>query len=306
MASSTDLLQEVGTPGTATTLASPGYTIGATSIVVASTANWPTATGTTFAIDRSENVGGVERRIEGTYCEFVGVVSSATSITSVSKVFGTAQDYPAGSTTRVYIPVSSERENRLVEWGLVHANQNGTLKDNSVGAAQISSGAVGESELATGSVATTKVIDAAITPPKWTNPYKFHAYRNGAWTGESGKINLDAEVFDSNNNFDITTNYRYTAPVNGFYQISFCASSAQNNGTGYGAYIRKNGTTSVISGSFQIAAFTNGFNVRSSGSGIIQLAAGDYLELMYVGGGSVAGTTGSDATYMGGHLVSET
>ena len=42
------------------------------------------------------------------------------------------QNYSAGSLTRVYIPVSATRENKLVEWGLVHADQDGTLKADAV------------------------------------------------------------------------------------------------------------------------------------------------------------------------------
>jgi hypothetical protein len=71
----------------------------------------------------------------------VGTVSGSGSVTNVSKVFGTAQDYPAGALTRVYIPVSSERENRIVEWGLVHANQDGTLKASAATTAVIADAA---------------------------------------------------------------------------------------------------------------------------------------------------------------------
>jgi hypothetical protein len=125
-ASASDLLLEVGTPGTATTLGGSGYTSGGTSITVVATTNWPTATGVIFAIDQ---VDGNGLRIDGTYCEFVGVVASATSITNVAKTYGTAQDYAAGATTRVYIPVSSTRENRLVEWGIEEHKQTGAHSD---------------------------------------------------------------------------------------------------------------------------------------------------------------------------------
>jgi hypothetical protein len=121
-AAATDLLQEVGIRS-ATTLDSPGYTIGDTSITVVSVSTWPTATGITFAMDEVD-ADGVQ--VPGTYNEYVGVKSSATSITSVSHQNGTNQDYTAGATTRVYIPVSAERENRIVEWGLTEHEQDGT------------------------------------------------------------------------------------------------------------------------------------------------------------------------------------
>ena len=131
----TDKLLQVGKPGTATTLASPGHTTGGTSITVGSTTNWPTATAVAFAIDRAELVGGQEVQIPGTYTEWIGVVTGATTIGSMtisSDSPNSDQNYSAGSLTRVYIPVSATRENKLVEWGLVHADQDGTLKADAV------------------------------------------------------------------------------------------------------------------------------------------------------------------------------
>lgn len=123
-AAATDKLMEVGI-ATATTL-DANYTINDTSITVASTSGWPTATGVAFAIDVVDS-NGVQ--IAGTYNEYVGVVSSATSITSVDHVNGTDRNYSAGATTRAYIPVSAERENRIVEWGVVQHKQDGTHAD---------------------------------------------------------------------------------------------------------------------------------------------------------------------------------
>jgi hypothetical protein len=120
-AAATDLLQEVGI-NTATTLDAPGYTIGGTSVTVVSTSNWPTATGITFAMDEIDANGD---QVAGSYNEYVGTVASATSITNVSHQNGTDQNYSAGTTTRVYIPVSAERENRIVEWGLADHSQLG-------------------------------------------------------------------------------------------------------------------------------------------------------------------------------------
>lgn len=127
-ASAEDLLQLVGTPGTATTL-SANYTAGNTSITVASTANWPTTTGVTFAMDEAETVNGEEVQVVGSYREFVGTVATATSVTNVDCVYGTDRDFSAGATTRVYIPVSAERENRIVEGMLQdHENPRGNHK----------------------------------------------------------------------------------------------------------------------------------------------------------------------------------
>lgn len=124
-ASATDLLQEVGI-NTATTLDAPGYTIGATSITVASTAGMPTATGITFAIDEVDSDGVQE---PNSYNEYVGTVDTGTSITNVAHQNGVNRNYAAGATTRVYIPVSAERENRIVAWGLEEHKQLGGHSD---------------------------------------------------------------------------------------------------------------------------------------------------------------------------------
>lgn len=118
----TDKVTKVGNPGTATTMSAPGYTTGvSTSINVGSTTNWPTDTKVIFAIDRAQVVNGVEERIAGTYNEFEGIVTGANTIANLVRRFGTAQNYVAGSLTRIYIPVAATRENDLVEgFGLQH------------------------------------------------------------------------------------------------------------------------------------------------------------------------------------------
>jgi hypothetical protein len=129
--SAQDLLVEVGNPGTATTLSAPGYTAGDTTINVAATTNWPTTgKAVIFAIDEAAVVDGVEVQVAGTYNEFEGTTASATSVSNVDQKRGVGdRNYAAGSLTRVYIPVSAERENRIVEWGETQHKQDGTHSD---------------------------------------------------------------------------------------------------------------------------------------------------------------------------------
>lgn len=146
-ANANDVFMEVGSPGTATTLSSPGYTAGvSTSINVGSTTNWPTDTGVIFAIDEVTTVNGEQVRVEGTYNEFEGTVASATQITNVNYVGGDAErSYPAGATTRVYIPVSAERENRIIS-GLraEHSQLDGTHKGQLISSRSETSTAPGD------------------------------------------------------------------------------------------------------------------------------------------------------------------
>lgn len=152
-ASATDYFKKVGKPGSATTLAAPGYTTGGTSITVASTTNWPTGTGVTFAIDVATIVGGSEQQTAGTYTLWNGVVTSATTIGSMTLHADSPnsdQNYAAGSLTRVYIPVSSGHTNTLMDGILVHADQDGTLKAGAVDVtAVIADGVITRPKLAT-------------------------------------------------------------------------------------------------------------------------------------------------------------
>jgi len=129
--SAQDLFIEVGKPGSATTL-DANYTAGDTSVAVVSTTNWPpVGKAVIFAIDNVKVVSGEEVQIQGTYNEFEGIVASATSISNVDQKLGSGdRDYAAGSLTRVYVPVSAERENRLAQGMAVEHNQDGTLKDD--------------------------------------------------------------------------------------------------------------------------------------------------------------------------------
>jgi len=140
------------------------------------------------------------------------------------------------------------------------------------------------------------------------NPYKFSVYRAGALTigaGATAKVTFETESFDSGGSFDITTNNRYVAPVNGFYWLSSTVQMATNANV-YAIYMYKNG--SVVKQGNRIStgavATNNGFVVGD----LLQLAAGDYIEVfMFNNSGSgTAITVGADNTYFSGFLVSRT
>jgi len=112
-----------------------------------------------------------------------------------------------------------------------------------------------------------------------SNPYKFFVYRNSAQTlGASGvtKIQFDTELYDTNNNFDSSTNYRYTAPVSGFYQLSanFVCNNATAANVDIGIGIYKNGSRFIHGNNLLGVAFP-GVHISS----IVQLAANDYVEV---------------------------
>lgn len=133
--SENDKFMYPGSPGTATTLSSPGYTTGVdTGITVGTTASFPTLTGCIFAIDTAEVVttNGVAEEVQvvGTYTVYSGTVTNGTTIGNVTLLYGTAQSYAAGALTRVYIPVSALYFERLVGGLLVSLGQDGLIKGN--------------------------------------------------------------------------------------------------------------------------------------------------------------------------------
>jgi len=144
-ASISDYFTHLGTPGSATSLAAPGHTIGGTTFNVDSTSLWPTDTAVIFAVDTT--VSGV--RVAGTYTVWRGLVTSGTAITSCTLMYGTDQNYSAGTTTRVYILPTTSRENRLVDGILVGHNQDGTHKTDTVTTASILGNAVTTAKLST-------------------------------------------------------------------------------------------------------------------------------------------------------------
>jgi hypothetical protein len=117
------------------------------------------------------------------------------------------------------------------------------------------------------------------------------------------KIQLNTENFDTNNNFDSTTNYRFTPTVAGYYQISGAVTyqTALNN-YGAAAVIYKNGSNYAWGAT---TGNTNMYPTAQVSSLIYCNGSTDYIEL-YVYNGSVASqTTGgfSFYTYMTGFLA---
>jgi len=182
-------------------------------------------------------------------------------------------------------------------WSVVFGEQPSTAKWNILG--------TNDASFANG----TGIASLATNTTAISNPYKFSVYRNAAQNLSAGvgtKINYDTELFDTNNNFDSTTNRRYTAPVAGFYQINMiCQVTATTTDTFY-PYIYKNGTTEVIRGARRNAASTLlGLGL----SGIIQLAASDYIEAFMFNSGASTPALEVATIYtnaFNGYLISQT
>lgn len=136
-----------------------------------------------------------------------------------------------------------------------------------------------------------------------TNPYKFSAYRNAAWTsgnGAYGVVVYDTERFDTGNNYDTATG-KFTAPVAGYYHFSAVAGASIGVAGDYaGLALLVNGTE-LGRGTYIRSGFTG--NQWVAASSLLSLNAGDYVQVGFWGDGG-AGTTGSAQSSFTGHLVS--
>jgi len=123
----------------------------------------------------------------------------------------------------------------------------------------------------------------------------FRAYLSAGYTVSLAtyvKIAFNAESFDTNNNFDSTTNYRFTPTVAGYYQINFnVLGSAAATGT-Y-ATVYKNGA-SALAGS--IGTGISGIGQGSMCSGLLYMnGTTDYIEAYAYITGNGALSSGSDS-----------
>lgn len=137
-----------------------------------------------------------------------------------------------------------------------------------------------------------------------SNPYKFSGYRAAALTSAASftLVQHDAELFDSNGNFDTVTNKgRYTVPVNGFYWV--CAQAGNSAGTaGQSSAIYKNGSQ-IIQGN---NITPGGAGVLIDVNGLLQLTAGDYIEHYFLGGAGTAMYVSQQWCRFAGFLVCRT
>jgi hypothetical protein len=257
---------------------------------IASGATTLTFNGTSGLTDGTVFVGIIEPGLAGQQT-FTGTVNiGGSQITGVKWTRGANTIHLAGVTIVDYVTGTG---NNMTTKGIqVHANQDGTLKSSAIESALSGS---------TGTI-STKVL---------TNPYKFSAYRNTSPQSIPGgvtKIQLNAERYDTGSNFDAITNFRFVAPVTGFYHFSWTVSCAVGAGDYYGSFIRVNGSTGtsefVGTGFVSYIAFSNNY----PGSADVSLTAGDYVELFFNNGSGLNRdiVNGANLTFLTGHLISLT
>lgn len=173
--------------------------------------------------------------------------------------------------------------------------------------ASVINGNIDSTNIADSGVTSTKIA-ANLPTSKLQNPYKFGVFRNAAWTATGGatKVPFDTKEFDTGTNFDIVTNYRFTAPAAGFYHFDAAAGYIPTaSGDPVYLMIFKNGNE--IKRGNQFPGFTSQQNIGVISTSV-QLAANDYVEvfLWNASGSSKSGVPGANFCYFSGFLISTT
>jgi hypothetical protein len=103
------------------------------------------------------------------------------------------------------------------------------------------------------------------------------------------KVTFNTELFDTNNNYDSTTNYRFTPTVAGYYQANvFIAGPTSATGV-TATYIYKNGARYATSANVNYA----GGNVVSLSSLVYLNGSTDYIECYCYQDTGVSNSVGS-------------
>lgn len=183
--------------------------------------------------------------------------------------------------------------------------------DLTVDTAKIKDDAVTSAKIADDAVTTDKIADDAVTAAKistvdyssFRNPIAFEVKNNdtGAYITTS-PVPFNNKVLDLGNNFDATTDYDFTCPVDGIYSFTF------NNGivkiTGSGGYIYTYLTVNGTGQGYQYDQYNSaGTYSNQSRTYILSLSANDKVDVR---------VTASSAQYYNGtislvgYLIAET
>jgi hypothetical protein len=134
----------------------------------------------------------------------------------------------------------------------------------------------------------------------------FSAYNNATQSISNNtltKINFQVESFDTNGNFDSTTNYRFTPTVAGYYQINAGLNMATGSGIASVA-IYKNGAEWQSGSQMPL---NGSYSVRPVVSTVIYFnGSSDYVEIygLQISGGNLnVGTNSTIATWFTGAMI---
>jgi hypothetical protein len=111
------------------------------------------------------------------------------------------------------------------------------------------------------------------------------------------QFRFDSELYDIGADFDPVTNWRFTAPIAGYYlitaqvQIGGCAA-----GDSLSLSIKKNGSSTKVLSSVEV--YKGVGTIQTKLAGVVYLAAGDYLTMYYFAAAARAVNLNNYLTFM--------
>ena len=152
-------------------------------------------------------------------------------------------------------------------------------------------------------VQPTDAVTVTLTLPAATgtvmvsgNMPAFSAYFSGSQTVANGtftKISFNTKYFDTATAYDAVTNYRFTAPVAGYYQVNMSCRIAMTGASESFIDLYKNGSEFLRGGD----NIVTGTQAQPSLATVIYLAINDYIEAFIWQGSGISQAIQSGAQY---------
>jgi len=308
-----------GLTGTATSLSIGGNAATANSAISATTSTnlaggangsvpYQTGSGATTFLVASTNgyvmtlAGGVP-----TWAASNSGITITDNTSSSSTYYPTLTTATSGTITSE--TTSSTKLSFIPSTGTLNTSAHG-LNGSTSGTITLNSVAVAGTNTATFPAATGTVMVSGNMPAFSAYNSSSQSLTNNTFT----KVSLNAKNFDTNSNFDSTTNYRFTPTIAGYYAFSVgCGLTGPATVVQFVFEIRKNGTSYSprIIDTNPSASFSSNSFINLSGSTIIQMnGSTDYVELwVYTYGPGATGisvSTGANGAYFCGNLIRNT
>ena len=278
----------------------------------------------TTGILKQHNQNGTHQALTNTgglTTDILSVTSSASIVNpspvgTVSGWIGANESWSYASSTTITVPTNATTKYDVGDY--LQLTQSSTVKYfvvTTVAATLLTVAGIAGATVANSAITLNSYFKAnphSIGAGEIFNPYQCSVYWNAGAAGylTTGgtwyKMKFDTKSWDNNTNFDVVTNFRYTAPVAGKYHIDaqVLIDSAGTISAGNGGIdIYKNGLGLGI-GQFVAANVSLG-NIYPTVSRDILLAAGDYLEVWGACSTSSIGISGGMGTFFNIHLISQ-
>jgi hypothetical protein len=280
--------------------ASGSRSAGGVSLACDNLAGWPTASKVHFV---TYQIDSASEPVAGTQLDCSGIVSGNT-IGSFTVIDGTDTGNSVNDVVEM-LPTAGFGQD-LVDALMNQHTRTGAHTGITTDTITITSGTT----LPAGDIVAADIsgIDKSLLTTD-SNPYKFWAYQNSAQaitTGADRQVSLQAEAFDTNNNFSTAT-YLYTAPVAGFYFFSWAVTYPITSNSYVSTLLYVNGAnTNGIAGQFAGQSTGGTQTFAFTGAGLLQLAANDTVGLYMNVGNNANLNAFRSQTYLQGFLISRT